>query len=130
MKAKLTVTGLDDYLLALHKAGEDINKISREALGEAGEVLQAEMKRRVPVDTGNLRDHIEIFTPSGEGDFNYVRVGIVGLPDKQTAKQAIAVEFGSVHQASQSYIRSAVRAKRAVIMNLIRERLKTAGMVD
>jgi HK97 gp10 family phage protein len=133
MKSSFKVTGMEAYFDLLQKAGKDIDLISRSALKEAGEILQADMISRVPVDTGNLRDHIKIYTPSAEGYFNYVAVGIIrdlGYTDKETAIQANAVEFGSVHTAARPFIRPAVRAKKAAIMKLIRDRLKSAGLID
>jgi HK97 gp10 family phage protein len=133
MKSQFPVTGLDEYLEVLQNAGEDINEVSRSALAEAGEMFQSAMVARVPVDSGNLRDHIKIFTPSAEGDYNYVAVGIIhdlAYTDKETAIQARAVEFGSVHMAAHPFIRPAVRATRGAVQKLIRERLKAAGLVD
>ncbi len=133
MKSAFEITGLEEYLDALQRAGEDINKISREALAEASEILVAEMKARVPIDTGNLLEHIKIKVPSGEGNYNYREIGIIYDPaftDRETSIQARAVEFGSVHAAAQPFIRPAIRAKRAAIIKLIREHLRRAGLVD
>ena len=96
-------------------------------------MFRAAMVARVPVDSGNLRDHIKIFTPSAEGDYNYVAVGIIrhlDYTDRETAIQAISVEFGSVRMAAHPFIRPAVRATRAPVERLIRERLKAAELVD
>ena len=132
-KAKLTLTGLDDYLDALQRADKDINQVARAALAEVGGILQSAMIDRVPVDSGNLRDHIKIKTPTKEGDFNYVEVGIihdVNYTDKQTAIQAIAVEFGSVKMKAQPFVRPAIASSKNVVNNLVRDRLKCAGLVD
>lgn len=133
MKSKFEVTGLEAYLDVLQKAEVDINLVSRAALKEVGEMFRSAMVARVPVDTGNLRDHIRIFTPSAEGNYNYVAVGIIrdaSFTDRETAIQANVVEFGSVNMAARPFIRPAVRAKRAAAQRLIRERLKAASLVD
>lgn len=137
MKSSFEVSGMEAYLDALQKAGKDIDLVSRAALREAGEILQAEMIRRVPVKTGrktrNLIEHIRIFTPSGEGHYNYVFVGIIHkrlYTDKATAIQANAVEYGSVHNPAMSFVRSTIRAKKAAIVRLIREHLQAARLVD
>ena len=133
MKSKFEIKGTEAYLEALQKAGRDIDLVSRGALKEAGEILKADMISRVPIDTGNLMRHIKIFTPSREGHFNYIVVGIIhdlDYTDERTAIQANAIEFGSVHAAAQPFIRPAIRAKRAAIMRLIRERLQAAKLVD
>jgi HK97 gp10 family phage protein len=137
MKSNFEVTGLEAYLEALQKAGKDVDLVARAALAEAGTQLQSEMIRRVPVKTGihtqNLKDHIKIFTPAGEGHYNYVAVGFIRdarYTDKETMIQANSVEFGTPHSEALPFIRPAVRAKKASLLNLMRERLKAAGLVD
>jgi len=136
-KTSLKINGLDDYIQALANAGEDINKISREALAEAGDILAAEMKRNVRVVTGersrNLVDHIKIRVPSGEGDYNYREIGIIHrleFTDAATAIQANAVEYGSVHNKAMPFVRPAIRSKKAAINALIKARLVAAGLAD
>ena len=134
MKSKFEVKGLEDYLEVLQKTGQDINIVSRSALQEAAQILKSAMISRVPVgETKNLRDHILIFTPSAEGDFNYVIVGIImdiGYTDAKTAIYANSVEFGSVHAGARPYIRPAIRSTKSAITRLIRDRLKAASLID
>jgi HK97 gp10 family phage protein len=133
MKSAFEITGFEEYYEVLTKASVDVNLISREALAEASEILLADMQARVPVDTGNLREHLRIHVPSGEGDFNYREIGILHhrfFTDKKTAIYARVVEFGSIYVGARSYIRAAIRAKRAQILNLFYQRLKARGLVD
>lgn len=133
MKSAFQIHGMEEYIEHLRKTGEDVNKISREALEEVSNVLLVEMQSRVPVDTGNLYEHIKIKTPTKEGDFNYREIGIIhdiAYTDKKTAIQARSIEFGTVHAHAQSFIRTAIRAKRGVCLEIIKNRLKNAGIVD
>jgi len=133
MKSAFNITGFEDYVADLVNAGIKINQVSREALAEASDILLAEMRARVPIDSGNLLDHITVKVPSAEGNYNYREIGIIydlDYTDKKTSIQARAVEFGSVYMAAQSFIRPAIRSKRSVITNLIRNRLKAAELVD
>lgn len=133
MKSKFEIKGLEEYLQTLEKAGVDINLVSRGALKECGELLQSAMKSRVPVDTGNLQDHIRIKTPTVEGDYNYVFVGIIhdaAYTDAKTAIQANAVEYGSTRMNAKPFVRPAINASRSRVNNIVKERLKNAGLVD
>jgi len=62
-----------------------------------------DMKRMVPVDTGNLRDGIE---PLGNG-----RIGITATNDHGQS-YAEFVEFGTEHAPAQPFIRPALYRKR------------------
>lgn len=133
MKTAFQMTGLEDYLDSLQRAGEDIDKISREALKEASEILVADMKRRVPVDTWNLFNHITIKVPSAPGHYNYREIGIIydlAYTDKKTSIQARAVEFGSIHMKAHPFIRPAISANRSRILEIFRRSLKSKGLID
>ena len=127
----MEIKGLEEYIKHIHEAGESVNDVARSALAEIGPMLQAEMLRDVPVDEGELRDTIQIRTPSGEGDYNYINVGIIaGVATKRNAIKALVFEFGSVHIAARPFIRPAIARKRAAVSRLIRERFKAKGLVD
>ena len=94
-------------------------------------MLQSAMVSRCPSD--KLKPYIKIFTPSVEGDYNYVAVGYVRDPaytPKEIAIIANSVEFGSVHNAPMPHIRPAVRALRSAVNSRIAAKLKAAGYVD
>lgn len=119
------------YADALEHASDGINKVSREALADSAQILQAAMQAACPSD--KLRPWIKIFTPSVEGDYNYVAVGYVrdiAYTTKEIAVAANSVEFGSVHNPPMPHIRPAVRRLRKTINQLIASRLVAAGYVD
>lgn len=120
-----------EYRDAIEQAGTDMNDVSRDALSDVGEVLQSAMINACPSD--KLRPYIQIHTPTAEGDYNYIAVGYVrdlSYTPAEIAKAAMAVEFGSVHNAPMPHIRPAVRALRSYVNKEIAARLKAAGLVD
>ncbi|MCZ2076686.1 MAG: hypothetical protein LC130_17035 [Bryobacterales bacterium] len=120
-----------EYADALERASVDVNQVSREALAEAASVLQAAMVAACP--TAKLRPYIKVFTPSAEGDYNYVAVGYVRDAAYTPAEIAIlanSVEFGTTHSPPLPHIRPAVRKLRAAVKGLIANRLIAAGYVD
>lgn len=131
MKSTMEFEGLDEYLAALEKAGQDVNLVSRDALAELGPMIQAEMIRKCP--TQKLAPYINIFTPSREGDYNYVAVGYIRdikYTPREAAILANVVEFGSVHNGPMPHIRPVVRAFRSRVNKHIAARLQAAGLVD
>jgi hypothetical protein len=119
------------YEDALAEAGANVNAVSREALAESAQILQAAMEAACPSE--KLRPYIKIFTPQGEGDYNYVAIGYVrdlAYTPPEIAVAANSVEFGSVHNAPMPHIRPVVRRLRKSVNELIAGRLKAAGYVD
>ena len=55
---KVEFEGMDEFMQQLERLGDDVDKHTDEALINAGKLLQKEVKKRVPVDTGKLRDNI------------------------------------------------------------------------
>ena len=50
MKSKWEISGLEDYMAFLEKAGKDVNTISRSGLAEAGNMLKNAMVDGLPTD--------------------------------------------------------------------------------
>ena len=104
IKTRLTTKGFAEYLERLAQAGKNIDAIAGEALLAGGEVLLEGMRRRVPVDTHNLQNHLKLAGPTQDGNFSYVEVGLVGA-DAETARYGNVQEFGSSSMAAQPYVR-------------------------
>jgi hypothetical protein len=131
MKAQMEFQGFEDYFKALEDANVNINTVSRSALAEVGPMLQAEMERRCPTD--KLKPFIKIYTPTREGDYNYIAVGFVrdlAYTPAWAAVAANSVEFGSVHNAPMPFVRPAVKALKSRVNASIAAKLKAAGLVD
>lgn len=105
MKTKLTTKGFEDYLERLVAAHADIDAICDEALAAGGEVLLEGMQRRVPVDTGNLKDNLTVTEPMHDGNFHSINIGLVQGVDAKTMTYGMVQEYGSGHVAAQPYIR-------------------------
>lgn len=126
MKATVSTRGLDDLLENLAKKTTDVDAVVQAALTESANVLQAEMKRLAPMDTGNLRDHIVIHGPVTEGNTTFVEVGVIhsrNLTDADTARYANVQEYGSSKTSAKSFVRSGTanakaRARKALVKAL------------
>jgi HK97 gp10 family phage protein len=104
IKTKLTTKGLEEWLERLAQAGQDIDAVAGEALVAGGEILLDGMRRRVPVDTHNLQNHLNLQGPSQDGNFIFVEVGLQGA-EAETARYGAAQEFGTSSMPAQPYVR-------------------------
>lgn len=69
---RIEFEGMDEFLQQLEKLGNDVDKHADEALKNAGKVLQTEVKKRAPVRTGNLKQHIMLSEPKDRAIDVYV----------------------------------------------------------
>lgn len=136
-QAYFTVRGLEEYMDTLLKAGRDIDAAAQRALEKGAPILQSEMQALVPIDEGNLLEHIQIDGPHQEGNYSYIEVGVIhksGFTDAETARYGNAQEYGwssgGKFHPGRSYIRPAIDRKRALVLRTIRESLKAEGLAD
>jgi hypothetical protein len=136
-QAYFTVRGLEEYMDAILKAGKDIDAAAQRALTKGAPILQSEMQDLVPIDEGNLFEHIQVDGPHQMGNFSWVEVGVIhksGSTDAKTARYGNAQEYGwssgGKFHPGKSYIRPAIDRKRALVLRTIRESLKAEGLAD
>lgn len=94
---------------------------AKKAAAEALAILADEMRARAPVDTGALRDSIEVEPPTG--NFPGGRVIVGGNGAAGSTFYGVFVEFGTVYQPAQPFMRPAAaaageRMRRAVVYRL------------
>ena len=137
VKASFSTKGFEAYLEDIQRAGKDIDAAATRALQAGAEIVQNEMRALVPVDTGNLLEHIKIRGPFTEGNRNFVEIGVihqVDYTDAETAKYGNAQEYGWLsggkYHHGKSYIRAGWDQAKRNAMKAIRESLKAEGMVD
>lgn len=116
-----SVRGFDrlDRKLAQFSSGlsEDV---VLQALKSGAQIIADEAKRLAPVDTGLLRDSIEVsdkrdhllYARQGDKGSLSVLVGPVGSTDDGPVRYARFVEFGTRRHEGQPFMRPAIAAKR------------------
>ena len=128
----ITLKGLEDYLEKVAQAGADVNEAAARAVFEGAEVALDGMQRRVPVLTGNLRDHLAIKGPEMDGNYITCEVGILkerSYTDEDTARYANVIEYGAAHTAAQPYIRPTLQGDAARIRAAMKESLTRDGVI-
>jgi len=112
VNAKLDVKGLEEYLQRLVNAEKDVDACADKALAAAAPILYESILAGIPVDTGNLRDHLVLNGPYNAGNKHYIYVEI-DMQDREQMLYAVYQEFGTPTQPARSYMRTGVsRAKK------------------
>ena len=114
----------DEFAERILAAGRDIDAVADEALIAAALVLQAGMVERVPIDTGNLKDHIKIKGPFRRGNFHQIEVGVIhdiNYTDADTARYGNVQEYGSATTPPHPYIRPAIDEDSRYARSAMRE---------
>lgn len=97
----VTVTGMAETTAALRRVGEQIAAAAKAAEDEAAQVVADDMRSRVAVDTGELRDDIDVQDGATGKEVGAMSVEHAGF-----------VEFGTSTQVAQPYAMPAAEAER------------------
>lgn len=130
-QGKFTLNGVGAYLEELVRLGKDIDEVAQEVVLEAGQTIQADMQNFVPVDTGNLHDHIQIDGPHRDGNFHFVEVGVIhdaAFTDAKTAIYGNVIEYGSSSVNAQPYIRPALAKNRTIMRKTLKTLFERMGI--
>jgi HK97 gp10 family phage protein len=117
---------LDEYLERIAAAGKNVDEAAAVALRAGGEVARDGMVRRVAKDTHNLEAHIEISEVVQDGNYSYIKVGVLHA-DAETARYGNAQEYGTSSMAAQSYIRATMDEDGAKIKRAMKESFEGEG---
>lgn len=122
--AEIKLDGVDEMTKKLYRLSEKmIRAAESKALKAGAEVLQKEIIRRAPRDTGTLSERIIISRVKNKDGMRYVEVG----PDKSVAWRAKFHEYGTSKMSAKPFMAPAVEAKRGetyvVIAKTLREEL-------
>ena len=128
VRGNLTTKGFEEYLERLATAGEDVNARAAEALNAGRDVALDGMRGRVPIDTGNLQEHLNATAPKIDGNFVYIEVGLMA-PDANTARYGTAQEYGTARTAAHPYIRPTFDEDKRRIMAAIKASLQEQGTI-
>jgi HK97 gp10 family phage protein len=118
-----------DRNLAMLARGFSEQKL-RAALHAGGEIIAAEARRLVPVDTGTLKDSIQVTDERDARVYGKVNgagvsvyVGPVGSTEDGDVPYAKFVEFGTARAGAQPFMRPAIASKRPEAERVVAARL-------
>lgn len=112
--AKTRLEGLDKLGDALHKAADSARKSSEAAIAAEVDAVRDDMRRTVPVNSGELRDSIRGRAMGLKGEV------------RATARHSLFVEFGTSRTPAQPYGAPAAVRSRARLPKRLAQTVKTA----
>jgi HK97 gp10 family phage protein len=127
-KATLSLKGLDKYLEAMSQVGKDVDQAAARAVEAGGEVALAGMQSRVPKDTHNLLESLDLKT-GRDGNTHWAEIGLLKGTDANTARYGNAQEFGTSRMAAQPYVRPTMDEDKNKIRKAMRDQLQEDGVI-
>jgi len=129
-KGYISTKGFAEFLEKIVEAGRDVDEAAAIALIEGCEVLKEGMQERVPKDSWNLHDHIQIDGPHQEGNYVYAEVGVIHkkqFTDAETARYGNSQEYGTSSMPAQPYIRPTLAEDKRKARKAMRDSLIESG---
>lgn len=134
MKAALSMPkALMELYDQLAELGEDIDQVAAESLDAGADVVLAGMKKRVPVDTGDLKNQLKKGKVKRDGNVTMIEIGQVGEDSKISPRDAIKAnvnEFGSSSMPAQPFVRPTMTEDKSKINKAMRKPFIDRGIVE
>ncbi|MGW2985460.1 HK97-gp10 family putative phage morphogenesis protein [Streptomyces goshikiensis] len=120
MAVTVKVTGLEELAKRLDELPENIKEALRRAVRESAESVKRDTQQAVRVDTGNLRDKVDItYSESG-------LTAQVGWSDADTARYAAVHEHGTRAISARPALGPALEIERGRIVTRITDEVRRA----
>jgi HK97 gp10 family phage protein len=127
ISAKLTITGLNEYLTKIQAAGSNIDDAVKAAIHESAKPIHGDVKAWAQKHkfTGGTLSGVEKGEIKQDGNYISEKVGISG---DGTSWHATFVEYGSPHNTADPGIRNAIDNNKSKVKRIQRDVLKKAGV--
>lgn len=119
-KVDIELKGIDELTKRLEEMGRAGARIENKALKEGGKLLAEEMKKEVPVDTGELQRDIEVSNIRSRKGVKRVDVG----PGEKTAWRAKFVELGTSKMTADPFMSRSYEANKNKIQAAIKNEIR------
>ena len=109
-KVKVAIEGAEKLVKKLKEMVDAAGDVLMKAAMEGGEIVLQEAKKNCPVDTGNLRNSLQLTK-----DKQTKTKATVKIDYDKTLKYGTHVELGTKDQPAQPFLRSSVDENQTVI---------------
>ena len=116
-KVEMELVGVDELLKQLEQLGRKGSSIENKALKQAGELMASEMRKEAPVDTGALRDSIEVSNIKTKKGRKRVEVG-------PTEYYSTFIEKGTSKMPANPFMARSYEAEKKNLQNIIISEIK------
>ncbi len=123
MSVEVDLFGMDELMQKLEEIGNKAGKIQNEALKKAAETVLDSAKEKVPVDTGKLKDNLDISKVKTKNGEKYIEVGIT-KGDNSEIFYGKFIEWGTSQRPATPYLQPAYEENQNKIKEIIKQELK------
>jgi HK97 gp10 family phage protein len=123
MSVEVSMTGMEELMQRLEEMGNKAGKIQNEALKRAAETVLDSAKEKVPVDTGKLKDTLDMSTVKTKNGEKYIEVGIT-KGDNSEIFYGKFIEWGTSQRPATPYLQPAYEENQNKIKEIIKQELK------
>lgn len=129
MKVRMQLSGLEEYLENLKRAGANIDEVVSEAIYESAKPIEADIRAWAEKHkrTGAVLEGVELTPVQREGDRLFVEVG-VSTEKNPHAWHAAFVEYGTPKMKADPGIWPAFNKNKAKVRRIQREILQRGGV--
>lgn len=131
LSAKLSVSGVDEFLKRIESAGKNVDAACKAAINEALPIIEKSMREGAERHrlTGEVVNAVEVIAAKQQSNYIYGKVGI-NLDKHPEAFEGVFQEYGDGHSPEfpDPFIRPAVDNNRRQINATIKKVLKKEGM--
>ena len=121
--AEIELKGVQEILDRLQVVGANIGKLENKALMNAAEPVLQDAISNVLVDTGKLKEHLNVGKVRKKDGVKYIDVGI-SKSDNSKVFYGKFIEFGTTKIAAKPFLGPAIERNKAKVEAIIAETLK------
>ncbi len=123
MSVEVGLFGMDELMQKLEAMGNKAGRIQNEALKKAGEKVLEPAIEKVPVDTGKLKETLDISKVKTKNGEKYIEVGIT-KGDNSEIFYGKFIEWGTSERPATPFLQPAYEENISNIQEIIKDELK------
>lgn len=123
MSVEVNMSGMDELLQKLETMGNKAGRIENQALKKAAETVLDSAKDKVPIDTGKLKDTLDIGKVKTKDGVKYIEVGIT-KGDNSEIYYGKFIEWGTSKRPATPYLQPAYEENIRKVEEIIKQELK------
>lgn len=121
--ADISLNGVQEILDKLQQIGANVGKLENKALKNAAEPVLDDAKSNVPVNTGKLKEGLDISNIKKKDGVKYVNVGIT-KSDNSEIFYGKFIEFGTSKMPARPFLQPAFEKNKNTVKNIIADTLR------
>lgn len=131
IRVKMQLTGLEEYIENLQRAGANIDQVVGEAIYESAKPIEEDIRKWAEKHkkTGSVLEGVGLTEVQQEGGKIFIEVGVFNDPfDNPTAWHANFIEYGTPKMRADPGVRPAFNKNKGKVKKIQSDILKRGGI--